>query len=76
LRYCAGAIVHDAERIDRVLFRSPEPLFAPEEPHEVRGIVGNVVFPTAIDPCGERSFDIYYGMADHNVGRGRLVLQP
>jgi predicted GH43/DUF377 family glycosyl hydrolase len=77
LRYCAGIIVHDATRLDQVLYRSPTPLFAPELRSEVHGKVRNVVFPTALDPrpdLGERVFDIYYGMGDREVGRGRLTL--
>jgi predicted GH43/DUF377 family glycosyl hydrolase len=79
LRYCAGVIVHDAEHLDRVVYRSPEPLFVPEEPAELRGTVGHVVFPTGIDPLpggGGRAFDIYYGMADFAIGMGRLSLDP
>ncbi|HEY9084933.1 MAG TPA: hypothetical protein VIN40_03195 [Candidatus Tyrphobacter sp.] len=76
LRYCAGVIIHDERRLDRVIFRSQEPLFSPEGPHETHGAVGNVVFPTGIDARGKRTFDIYYGMADDEIGRGRLTLQP
>jgi predicted GH43/DUF377 family glycosyl hydrolase len=74
LRYCAGVIVHDARRLDRILFRSPEPLFVPELRGELRGAVGHVVFPTGIDRRAECEFDIYYGMADYEIGRGRLTL--
>lgn len=74
LRYCAGVIIHDARRLDRIVYRSPEPLFVPELPAEIHGTVGCVVFPTGIDPLGERTFDIYYGMADYEIGRGRLTL--
>jgi predicted GH43/DUF377 family glycosyl hydrolase len=76
-RYCAGIIVSDAERIDRVLYRSAQPDFVPEVKAELEGVVGEVVFPTAIDPrpdIGDRVFDIYYGMGDDDVGRGRLTL--
>lgn len=73
-RYCAGVIIHDAERIDQVIFRSQEPLFVPEADGEIHGTVGHVVFPTGIDAQSERVFDIYYGMADYEIGRGRLVL--
>jgi len=76
LRYCAGVIVHDVEHLDRILFRSREPLFVPELSAELRGAVGHVVFPTGIDRRGLREFDIYYGMADDNIGRGRLTLEP
>jgi predicted GH43/DUF377 family glycosyl hydrolase len=76
LRYCAGIIVHDAERLDHIVYRSPAPLIVPEVPGEIYGTVGHVVFPTAIDRRGERVFDIYYGMADYQIGRGRLTLLP
>jgi beta-1,2-mannobiose phosphorylase / 1,2-beta-oligomannan phosphorylase len=76
-RYCAGVIVHDAHRLDHVIYRSPAPLFAPKAHEEIHGTVGHVVFPTAIDggPDGiNRTFDIYYGMGDDEIGRGRLTL--
>jgi beta-1,2-mannobiose phosphorylase / 1,2-beta-oligomannan phosphorylase len=79
LRYCAGVIVQSAAQLDRVLYRSPQPLFVPELAAEVRGTVGHVVFPTAIDPrpdVGDRVYDIYYGMGDKATGRGRLTLSP
>ena len=74
LRYSAGVIVHDMRRLDRILFRSHEPLFVPEVRGELRGAVGHVVFPTGIDRRGENEFDVYYGMADYEIGRGRLTL--
>jgi len=74
LRYCAGVIVHDSERLDRIVFRSAEPLFVPHSRDELHGTVGHVVFPTGIDRRGEREFDIYYGMADYEIARGRLTL--
>ncbi len=77
LRYAAGVIIHDAERPDHVLYRSPEPVLTPETPLECSGIVANVVFPTALDmrtDLGGRVFDIYYGMADSRIGHARLTL--
>ena len=74
LRYCAGIVIHDAERLDRIVYRSYEPLFVPEARGEVYGTVGHVVFPTGIDRRDDRTFDIYYGMADFEIGRGRLTL--
>jgi predicted GH43/DUF377 family glycosyl hydrolase len=74
LRYCAGIIVHDARHLDRIVYRSRDPLFVPELPSEIHGTVGDVVFPTGIDRRDERTFDIYYGMADYSIGRGRLTL--
>ncbi len=74
LRYCAGVLVHDAQHLDQIVFRSPDPLFVPERPSELHGTVGHVVFPTGIDRRGDREFDIYYGMADYEIGRGRMSL--
>ena len=75
-RYSAGVIVHDPERLDRIVYRSPEPLFVPHASAEIHGIVGHVVFPTAIDQldsAGRQAFDIYYGMGDDDIGWGRLT---
>jgi predicted GH43/DUF377 family glycosyl hydrolase len=77
LRYCAGIVIHDGEQPHKVLYRSAEPVLCPESQNELRGIVDNVVFPTAIDPrpdLGERVFDFYYGMADWSIGAARLTL--
>ena len=74
LRYCAGVIIHDAHQIERIVFRSSAPLFVPAAGAELHGPVGHVVFPTGIDRRGEREFDIYYGMADYEIGCGRLTL--
>lgn len=77
-RYSAGIIVHDYERPDKLLYRSPHPVLVPESEHERTGVVDNVVFPTAIDPrpdLGERVFDIYYGMADYTIGGARMTLR-
>ena len=67
VRYCAGAMVLDAESVWSVVWRTTEPLLAPETLDEREGIVGNVVFPTAIDGA-----DVYYGMADARIGAARL----
>ena len=77
MQYRAGVAILDAERPDRLLYRSPEPILTPETEAELTGVVDHVVFPTAIDPrpeFGPRAFDIYYGMADSRIGRGRLTL--
>jgi predicted GH43/DUF377 family glycosyl hydrolase len=75
VRYCVGAIVLDATDVTRVIARSRSPLLEPQMPEEVTGTVGNVVFPTAIEPAqnGDASaFDVYYGMADRHIGVARL----
>ena len=75
LRYSAGIVIHDLERPDRILYRSPQPVLTPESQQERRGVVDNVVFPSGIDPrpdLGEHTYDIYYGMGDYSIGAARL----
>ena len=75
LRYSAGIVIHDLERPDCILYRSPKPIMTPESRRERRGIVDNVVFPTGLDPrpdLGERTYDIYYGMGDYSIGAARM----
>jgi predicted GH43/DUF377 family glycosyl hydrolase len=79
MRYSAGLVIHDADRPDCVLYRSPEPLLSPETPYERQGVVSNVVFPTGLDePPGDgaRSYDVYDGMADTRVGRFHVDVGP
>jgi beta-1,2-mannobiose phosphorylase / 1,2-beta-oligomannan phosphorylase len=74
-RYSAGIVLHDLERPDRVLYRSPTPILTPESRRERRGVVDNVVFPSGIDQrpdLGDRVYDIYYGMGDYSIGAARL----
>ena len=78
LSYSGGLVVHDLERPDRIVYRSPKPVFSPTTQRERVGIVDNVVFPTGLDPrpdLGERVFDVYYGMGDHSVGAARMRLE-
>lgn len=77
-RYSAGVVIHDAERPDIVRYRSPAPVLVPEMDYETKGVVDNVVFPTAIDQrtdLGPRIYDVYYGMADYAIGAARMVLR-
>jgi predicted GH43/DUF377 family glycosyl hydrolase len=76
-RYSAGIVIHDYEQPHIVRYRSPAPVLVPESEQEMRGIVDNVVFPTAIDTradLGERVYDVYYGMADYAIGAVRMTL--
>ena len=72
MQYSAGFVVHDVERPHIVRYRSQTPVMVPEGADETQGIVNNVVFPTAIDGCGEPHYDFYYGMADAQIGRAGL----
>ncbi len=74
VRYCAGIMILDADDPRRVVYRSPEPLLAPEIEEERTGVVPNVVFPTAVDPRADGTYDVYYGMGDAAIGVARLAL--
>ncbi|HEV3156481.1 MAG TPA: hypothetical protein VGZ00_03980 [Candidatus Baltobacteraceae bacterium] len=78
MTYSVAAVVHDIERPDVVLYRSPNPIFLPKTPDELHGVVNNVVFPTGIDDLSttaEHRYDVYYGMADSRVGRMKLIIE-
>jgi len=70
--YSAGLMLLDIDDVTRVVARSTTPLLEPSTEGERNGIVPNVVFPTAIDPHGDGSADIFYGMADSRIGAARL----
>ena len=72
VRYSAGAMLLDLDDPRKILYRSPEPIQAPETEEERAGIVPNVVFPTGIDPREGGRVDVYYGMADSAIGVARL----
>jgi beta-1,2-mannobiose phosphorylase / 1,2-beta-oligomannan phosphorylase len=72
VRYCAGAMMLDREEAWRVVARATKPLLQPETDQERKGIVPNVVFPTALDERGDGTADVFYGMADARIGAARL----
>jgi predicted GH43/DUF377 family glycosyl hydrolase len=71
LRYSAAALVLDLKDPRRIVYRSDRPVLIPELPEERRGVVSDVVFPTAVD-LHERYIDVYYGMADACIGVARM----
>jgi predicted GH43/DUF377 family glycosyl hydrolase len=71
VNYAAGALLLDAEDPSRLIARTPEPLMVAETDEERRGLVPNVVFPTAIERIGDALF-VFYGMADSAIGVARL----
>ena len=76
LCYSAGVMVLSGEHPQRLLYRSAQPVLAPELPQERSGTIANVVFPTGIDRRDDLGspdrFDVYYGMADDRIGVARL----
>ncbi|HEY2475752.1 MAG TPA: hypothetical protein VGI19_13265 [Candidatus Cybelea sp.] len=78
LRYRAGILLQDLQRPDKILYRSPKPVLAPETKEERKGVVDNVVFPTGLDPrpdLGEHVYDVYYGMSDSAIGAARITIE-
>jgi predicted GH43/DUF377 family glycosyl hydrolase len=69
--YRAGALLLDAADPRRVRRRSTDPIFGPDTEEERVGVVGNVVFPTAID-VRDGGLDLFYGMADSRIGAVHL----
>lgn len=72
VRYCAGALILDREDPRQVRYRSAVPILEPGTQEELKGIVDNVVFPTAVDVRSAERIDVYYGMADARIGVARL----
>jgi predicted GH43/DUF377 family glycosyl hydrolase len=73
-RYCMGVAVLDGERPSRVLYRSPSPILEPQEEYERKGLVNEVVFPSATDLRADGALDVYYGAADHVIAAARVTL--
>jgi predicted GH43/DUF377 family glycosyl hydrolase len=70
--YQTGALLLDRADPRRVLARTVSPVFGPETGEERRGVVQNVVFPTAVEER-QGGIDVYYGMADSRIGVAHLV---
>jgi predicted GH43/DUF377 family glycosyl hydrolase len=69
--YQTGALLLNRADPRQVLARTPQPIFGPEMPEERVGVVGNVVFPTAVEERGG-GLDVYNGMADSRIGCAHL----
>jgi len=72
LYYQAGIVLHDLDRPDRVLYRSPAPMLSPQTSDERSGTVNDVVFPTGLDAIDSETYDIYYGAADTVIAKARM----
>ena len=68
-RYSAGAVLTDVVDATKIIARSAEPLFSPENHYEINGFAGQVVFPTGIIPHHQDPDKVlvYYGASDTNV---------
>lgn len=76
--YSAGAMILSEKAPQRVLYRSAEPILAPELPDETVGTVADVVFPTGTDRRDDigqpNRIDVYYGMADNKIGVAKMKI--
>jgi beta-1,2-mannobiose phosphorylase / 1,2-beta-oligomannan phosphorylase len=65
-QYCLGAFLMDLDDPSVVLARTIEPIMAPNEPYELSGFFGHVVFTNGHVLNGD-VLTIYYGAADEFV---------
>ncbi|MDP2301360.1 MAG: glycosidase [Ignavibacteria bacterium] len=66
--YRLGLALFDLEKPELCLKRGSEWIFAPEEPYEQFGDVGNVVFPCGYTIAPDKdTINIYYGAADTSI---------
>ena len=78
LCYSAGVMILSETQVNKIIYRSRQPVLVPELPEETVGTIADVVFPTGIDcrhDLGKPDrFDIYYGMADDRIGVATMEL--
>lgn len=66
--YRLGLALFDLNKPEICLKRGNEWIFAPEEPYEKHGDVGNVVFPCGYTIAPDRdTINVYYGAADTSI---------
>ena len=65
-RYSLGAFLTPLDAPGRIIARSDQPVLAPEQPYEVNGFFGNVVFTCGTVVDGD-TLRLYYGAADDSV---------
>lgn len=74
--YRLGLALFDLEKPEICLKRGREWIFAPEEPYELNGDVGNVVFPCGYTLAKDGdTLNVYYGAADTCIGLATASLR-
>lgn len=74
--YRLGLALFDLEKPEICLKRGKEWIFRPEEPYELNGDVGNVVFPCGYTLAKDGdTLNIYYGAADTCIGLATASLR-
>ena len=74
LYYRIGALLLDLDDPGRILHRTTEYIFEPEEPYETDGFYKGCVFPCGKVVIGDTLF-VYYGAADQYVAVATCPLQ-
>lgn len=67
------AVLLDLKDPRKILGRTRGPMFVPEEPYELVGLVSNVVFPSGVLLEGD-TLNIFYGAADSSGSVARVSL--
>jgi predicted GH43/DUF377 family glycosyl hydrolase len=66
--YRLGLALFDLKKPEILIKRSSEWIFSPQEPYELNGDVGNVVFPCGYTICPDGdTINLYYGAADTSI---------
>ncbi len=72
--YRVGALLLDLENPTVVKAKTAAPIFEPEAPYEVNGLVPKVVFPCSLVMREDRAY-IYYGAGDSVTGVATIKLE-
>ena len=72
-RYCLGAFLMDPDDPAKVIARTAGPIMEPQEPYELEGFFGHVVFTNGHIVDGD-TITIYYGAADELVCGARFSI--
>lgn len=70
--YRLGIICLDLSQPEKVVYRSSQPIFEPEEDYEKVGLTNNVVFTGGALEIGDDIF-VYYGAADKQIGLAKIA---
>lgn len=72
--YRVGAVLLDLQNPTVVKARTAAPIFEPEEPYELNGLVPKVVFPCSLLVRDDKAY-IYYGAGDSVIGIATIKLE-
>lgn len=75
-QYCLGALLLDLDDPYKVIARTTDPIMLPQEPYELTGFFGHVVFTNGhiVEDDGD-TITMYYGAADEHVCGAHLSIK-